>query len=119
MTGHGASVPPGMNAIKSLRRVSPLAIIFVALAEDLALTPSAHAQSSLATQLEPLVMWPGYAAKATPTGEVVVAPDNDADFTQRWERVTVNSSTFRFSRFGFNSCIRVPAGLSPSLGAPV
>jgi hypothetical protein len=72
-----------MNAIKPRRRLCPLAIVFVALAVVLALTPSAHAQSSLATQLEPLVMWPGYAAKATPSGEVVVAPDNEADFTQR------------------------------------
>ena len=39
MTGHGPSVPPGMNAIKSLRRVSPLAIVFLALAAVLALTP--------------------------------------------------------------------------------
>ena len=39
MTGHGASVPPGMNAIKHLPRVSPLAVVFVALAAVLALTP--------------------------------------------------------------------------------
>ena len=39
MTGNGVSVPPGMNAIKHLERVSPLAIVFVALAAVLALTP--------------------------------------------------------------------------------
>jgi hypothetical protein len=39
MTGLGASVSPGMNAIKPLQRVSPLAIVFVALAAVLALTP--------------------------------------------------------------------------------
>ena len=41
MTGHDASVPPGMNAINTLRRLPPLAIVFVALAAVLALTPSA------------------------------------------------------------------------------
>jgi hypothetical protein len=38
MAGHRASVPGGMNTIKPLPRVSPLALVFVALAVVLALT---------------------------------------------------------------------------------
>ena len=119
MTGHEASVPPGMNAIKYLRRLSPLAVTFVALAAVLALTPSAHAQSSQAGQLEAVGLAPGYSAKAIAPNFVSLEPTNPADFTQRWERVKVSTDTFRFTRFGFLNCIRVPAGLASSQIAAV
>ncbi len=116
MTGHGASVPPGMNPINHLRRISPLAVIFVALAAVLALTPSAHAQSTATVKLQASGLDPSLSlvAAATPSGGTTVELNNDASFFQRFTRQSVNSSVFRFSRLGVNVCLRVPDTLSPA-----
>ena len=104
-----------INPIKTVRRISPLAIIFIALAAVLALhrrhTPRATWRLSSS---RPDVA--GYAAKATASGEVVVAPRR-ADFTQRRTRHGCFDVPLQPGRL--QRCIRPPAGLSPDSGAPV
>jgi hypothetical protein len=104
-----------MNTITHLRRISPLALILVALAAVLALTPAAHAQSTQTVQLKRDT---GLAATALPDGTIGFAVDNNNDFKQKWTKTLVNSQTkeYRFSRFGFvNGCIKVPDNLSSQL----
>jgi hypothetical protein len=107
-----------MNAIKHLKRVSPLAAVFVALAVVLALTPSAHAQSTLTGQLDSTGLAPGYSASAAPPA-VSLQLDNEADFNQRWQRVTVTPSVFRFTRAGQVSCMRSPEFLPADQSAAI
>jgi hypothetical protein len=114
MTGHGLSVPPGMNAINLFRRISPLAVMFVALAAVLALTPSAHAQSTATVKLQASGLDPSLSlvAAATPGGETTVELNSEPSYFQRWARQSTSTGTYRFSRLGFNVCLRVPDGLS-------
>jgi hypothetical protein len=103
-----------MNTITHLRRISPLALILIALAAVLALTPAAHAQSTQSVQLKRDT---GLAATALPDGTIGWAVDNNADFKQRWTKQLVSSpNIYRFSRAGFvNACIKVPDNLSSNL----
>ncbi len=95
-----------MNHI--LKRISPLAIIFVALAGILTFSSAANAQSTSRVQVKAGTN-PGLALTAN--GLRMVA-DNNNDFAQRWDREAVTSSTFRLVRGGTRSCLRVAAGAS-------
>ena len=90
MTGHEASVPPGMNPIKTVRRISPLAIIFIALAAAAGTgfigTRPERPGGSAASRLSDVARM---RRQGQHVGEVVVAPDDEPDFTQRWKTVTV------------------------------
>ena len=80
-----------MNHI--LKRISPLAILFVAIAGILAFSSAANAQSTSRVQVKSGTN-PGLALTAN--GLRMVA-DNNNDFAQRWDREAVTSSTFRSS----------------------
>jgi hypothetical protein len=74
-----------MNAIKHLERVSPLAAVFVALAVVLALTPSAHAQSTATVKLTAVGLdsTGSLVAAATSAGGTTVEPDSQPSVFQR------------------------------------
>jgi hypothetical protein len=106
-----------MTAIKHLRRISPLAAVFVALAVVLALTPSAHAQSTATVKLKATGLDPSgsLVAAATPRGETTIELNSEPSFFQRWTRDSLSNGNSRFSRLGFlNACMRIPDSLSPT-----
>jgi hypothetical protein len=110
-----------MNIKHQLRRLSPLAILLVAITAVLALSPSAHAQSTATVQMHAFgTGTPSLAARAEIDGTIRFKPDNNNDFRQRWNRETVQSGVFRFSRAGvLNACMRPPTGLSPANSGPI
>src|SRR5688572_28836463 len=103
-----------MNAIDHLRRISPLALILVALAAVLALSPAAHAQSTQTVMLHPSGLDPSMSATARTDGTVGFAKTNKNDFRQRWlrEKISVSPAKYRFVSAVTNQCMRVPTGLS-------
>lgn len=107
-----------MRHIKT--KLSPLAILFVAIAAVLALSSTAHAQSTSTVQMKysgSLTSEVGKAVTALNGGAAALQPSNTANFRQRWQRDNLGANVFRFSRFGFsNACMRVPNALAPSAG---
>ncbi|HEX6020535.1 MAG TPA: hypothetical protein VFZ00_00975 [Solirubrobacter sp.] len=98
-----------MNTTNVLRRLSPLALILIALTALLAPTPSARAQSSVPVQIRAHGTGdPSLAARAEFDGKVRFKADNNNDFRQRWQREQVTTGVFRFALAGTNSCIRIP-----------
>jgi hypothetical protein len=102
-----------MNAINHLRRISPLALILVALAAVLALSPAAQAQSTQPVMLHPIGLDPSLSATARTDGTVGFAKTNKSDFRQRWQRekISVSPVRYRFVSAVTNQCMRVPTGL--------
>jgi hypothetical protein len=103
-----------MNAINHLRRISPLALVLVALAAVLALTPAAHAQSTQTVMLHPNAPDTSRAATARTDGTVGLVKANKNDFRQRWlrEKISVSPVKYRFVNAVTNQCMRVPTGLA-------
>jgi hypothetical protein len=92
------------------RILSPLALVFIALAAALALSPSANAQSTNTVQVKS-----GTNAKLALNNKTLrMVTDFNNDFQQRWTREKVTSTTFTLSRAGSLSCLRVAAGASSS-----
>ena len=94
-----------------LHRLSPLAVVFVALAGVLALSSTANAQSTAPVQIKSVAQ---SGAISNLPGGLAIAPDNNSDFRQRWDRELVSSGVFRFKLQGTNACLRVAAGVAPS-----
>jgi hypothetical protein len=103
--------------------LSPLAIVFIALAGVLALSSTANAQSTSTVQMKysgTATSEVGKAVTALDTGGAGLQPLNTANFRQRWQRDNLGANVFRFDRAGFsNACLRVPNSLAPSAGGTI
>jgi hypothetical protein len=102
-----------MNVIK--KRLSPLAIVFIAIAAVLALSSTANAQSTSTVLFKYSGSLESEVGKAvTASGSnATLQPANSLNFTQRWQRENAGTNEFRFNRAGFaNACLRVPSTMS-------